>query len=283
MAVVFVLLLGASEWLIRAKIVPLDTGTQHARLFNESQSPNAIFGDSHMLKINGMEGFVNLARGGAGVESKVFAYYENKDPGKVVLHADANQFAALAGDAQEQDENAGVGDGTRFGLHVLSDRFQGFILAYWRRLLVDREFSLDSKIHADGAITESTVWGGAYSDSGRLRIASSTVALQRPVTPVADSAQGAAFIRVVSYLREREADLCLVVMPTPSEYHSLAEKIPAFQEARSFVRDVAASTGTTLVDLTEAEFGQDLFADEDHLNEIGGRRAGDLIAVRCFG
>ena len=88
-------LIASSEALIRFVVVPNDCYGAYVERLMSPTTPDAVFGDSHTLRIAGIPGFVNLSRGGDSVrtrESKIRRFYLNQTPGRVVLEADPNQF-----------------------------------------------------------------------------------------------------------------------------------------------------------------------------------------------
>jgi len=290
MAIAFPLLLvgmlGASEWLVRTRVVPHDSTAAHIERLLSPTTPNAIFGDSHTLRLVGMPGFVNLSRGGESVrtmEAKVRRYYATMAPGDVVLHADPNQFAP----GYPNDDGNGPPapfEPSSPALHVLSPDYRGFIADYWRRFLTGQGFEPSLTLHPDGAITDPAVWPDAYpSPEQRRRIAETSVAAQTPIEDIASSPSGVAYARLMGFLVGRGGNVCLVVMPHSSEYLALEQAHPTFAEAHAYVVEVADEYDLTLVDLTSAFADQSLFADEDHLNERGGRMAGAIVEERCFG
>ena len=91
-----VVVLAASEWLIRTRVLPNKTITWYMENFQTVSNENVVFGDSRTTNgIHGLPGFYNLSYPGDSVEVielKTRLYFEDKQPGKIILQADPHMF-----------------------------------------------------------------------------------------------------------------------------------------------------------------------------------------------
>jgi hypothetical protein len=278
-------LIASSEALIRFVVVPNDSYGAYVERLMSPTTPDAVFGDSHTLRIVGIPGFVNLSRGGDSVrtrESKIRRFYLNQTPGRVVLEADPNQFAPGYGDTTAYDQPDPF-EPTATRLYVVSAQYRGFVLDYWRRFLLRKGFDSSFIEYEDGALTQTSIWPHDFpTEAQQERVATRTVEEHAPVENLAASAAGASYRRTVEYLASAGAELCLVVMPQTAAYTTLAADHPTFAEARAYVAQIAHEAGVRFVDLSNDFADQSLFGDENHLNDVGGHIAGSLINERCF-
>jgi hypothetical protein len=130
-------LIAASEWMLRAYVLPVD-GLEHiARKMQDSSIPNAAFGDSHAAAVSNFDDkdFINLGLGGTTIRQmseRAHYYFSKVKPGKIIIEADSHLFADYRLEAQ------GVHIPESYASHRLAafdERHRRFMLDYWERFM----------------------------------------------------------------------------------------------------------------------------------------------------
>jgi hypothetical protein len=132
---VWIPFLAASEWMLRTYVLPVDGFEEIVRRINNSNTPNAAFGDSHAAAVSDFneKGFVNLGLGGTTIRQmseRAHYYFTKVKPGEVIIEADSHLFADY------RLEAPGVHVPDSYALHrlaVFDERHRGFLLDYWER------------------------------------------------------------------------------------------------------------------------------------------------------
>ena len=136
-AVVSVGFLGASEWLVRTKVVPQDNFEWIAARLRNSQQAKAAFGDSHVAAVPDYNtaDFVNLGIGATTIrrmDQRVRYYFGKIKPDEVIIQADPHLFAEYRLEARESYVPEAYSESR---LRVLDPRHRSFMIKYWTTLL----------------------------------------------------------------------------------------------------------------------------------------------------
>ncbi len=286
-------LIGASEWLVREKAAPADTFGRHVALFQETASPYAAFGDSHVARNFAAAGpVVNLAYPSENIEKmawKAKRYLDRVErPEAVLIQADAHLFS-------EYRAQSGLGDYRQaFGLEAppllfsLSPRYRPQLIALWKAFLVNGGV-LESGIEMtpEGALLSP----GDLSRWPEPRIeifVRGRVELQRPAEDFSSSAEAKAYRDMVARFTESGATVCLVSFPLSPAYRAALDALPdqdrgRYEAAHEFFENLAAAPDVRLIDDRSRYSDPELFRDPDHLNKKGALLYGPLLQDACFG
>ncbi len=290
-----VVLLSASELLVRAKIEPQDDFVSHVRLFNTSQATDAAFGDSHVARgFVPATGMINLAYPSEGIEHidwKVRTYFANRSPGQIILQADPHLLAPYRlrnrlGDYPDRFTGSlGAENGA---LRVREPRHRANLVNYWSSFATGGgEIRSRINILENGAILSP---GDLSKESDRWR----TFQLRKRIashrihsTPVV-AQRLEVYSNLLDFLVERGASVCMVNFPLSQEYRSAMNadlKLASKRErdaVLSFFETEALRTNARYVDLRDLSSDSSEFRDVDHLNGRAATKYGPTIMQFCF-
>ena len=292
LAVLAVLVVGfgvGSEVLIRTRVEPNHNFYEYLRLFRDSKSVNAIFGDSHAAYgLTGNDGFVNLANAGDsmyGIYEKLRTYFAGRRPGKVILQAGLHHFSRgyhLWRPADAEFTHL-LDTFDPLTPRILTGPSAQELFGYWRVFLSGHEFVPRHPILSDGS--RPVARDGrylAYTPQHR-RVGALRYARQvEPVVGVETSPVAGLYVRAVDYLLERGARVCLVTFPVTTDFKGAVRKLPRFARAREFFANLAKRKGIGYVDGWEVPLPDEMFDDYDHLSADGARRLTSIVVTRCF-
>jgi hypothetical protein len=130
----------ASEWMVRAYVLPQDNFEWIAKRLRNSTQPNAAFGDSHVAAVPAYntKDFVNLGIGATTIkrmDQRVRYYFSKINPGEVIIQADPHLFADYRLEAPGSYVPEDYSDSR---LRILDPQHRGFMLRYWTMLLTSR-------------------------------------------------------------------------------------------------------------------------------------------------
>ena len=292
-ALTFGMFVGASEWLLRAKVAPEDTLFKHVALFNSATAPYAAFGDSHVARgFDAAAPVFNFGYSSENIEQtawKAERYLaQNPAPKVILLQADPHLFssyrtgAGLAGYPEVFSREGGA------GLLTLSAQFRPQLPALWRafflhggRLRSEIEFTPQGTLLSPGDLSR---WSVAQVDSFiRIR-----ARLHVPVDGFEESADAAAYRLMVRRFLESGARLCLVAFPQAPVYRDRVikqspEAAAQFERALDFYRAFAADPRVRFFDHRMMFDDPALYRDPDHLNRTGAAKYGPVLQDVCFG
>lgn len=291
-AVALALLVGASEWLVRAKVLPEDTLYKHVALFRTAASPYAAFGDSHVARgFDAAAPVVNLAYPSENIEKmawKAERYLERTpNPRTVLIQADPHLFSPYRTGAGLDDYPQAFSKRGHGGLVSLSARYRPQLPAFWRSFL-NNGGRLTSRIEttAQGALLspgDLSRWSEAQIDE----FTSFRAALHIPEPGFETSRNADLYRSMVKAFVKAGAEVCLVSFPTSPIYRAgiEAQNLAAraeFARADEFFRAFAADPKVRYIDDRERFDDLSLFRDPDHLNKKGAMLYGPMLQARCF-
>ena len=287
---------GASEYLIRAKVEPVDVFEQSIDVFQAARARgvrNAAFGDSIPARGLLFEGgdFINLAFPGERpkrTEIKLEAYFRDIQPGRVILPANANLLKRPLDDTRGYEDI--FARSTRKPLHLLEDRHRGYLYDYWRTLLIKRRFETSVRIGAAGGllpIDPAALSTFATGDAAQRRQEAEELVL-RDLPPddeawFRDNPNIAIMRDMLAFLAARKAEVCLVRFPTAPEYRNLAAQHPAFARANRAFERLAAEFNVPLRDYRALYDEPRLFENPNHINHLAAPDFTRKVLDDCFG
>jgi len=216
------------------------------------------------------------------MDIKTSVYFEDLKPGKIILQADPHILADYLDSADRTSRARQYTDGSNPMLWMLEPEKRPFLYKYWEQYVNGEGFISVLTRQEDGALTQSSVWS-ERSEADQLTITTARTVLHRPLEDSDKNESAVAYDRIMKFLTERGADICMVSMPVTPLYLEQISEYPEYREALRYMVDLAGQYGATYVDLRNAVSSLDLFADEDHLNEQGTAPAALLIAEQCYG
>lgn len=277
---------GASEWLVRTKVVPQDSYASHISLLQRTEHTNAAFGDSHTARgFTAGNGFVNLAFPSEGVSHmawKTAHHFADKTPGRVILQADPHLFAAYRLHRAFEPYPEIVATESRHSvLRIAEPRHRARLPGYWMRF-IESGLRLESKVRQtpEGALLSP----GDFSDlSPRAQTLEARkrarIHLPGPDHLIAPAQRE--YMEMLDVLTQEGAEICLVTYPVTKAYLDAvgAAHLPILR----FFKREAARVGAVYVDARRTIQDQGLFRDPDHLNAHGAQTFSDLLTDSCFG
>lgn len=284
---VLLLLGGASEWLLRAKVMPEDHFWRHMALFEQDDRVDAAFGDSHVARgFLGDIAMVNLASPSENLDQialKIEHFFEDRSPGRVVLQADPHLFSTyrMAADDRNYPDLLADGSLTSSGLALFDSYYRPRLLRYWMVALLGNDgFVSTVEFTANGAQLSDTMLGETLTAREQLALIN-RVALHHSVGEDTD-AQRLRYAQIVEDLRNNGARVCLVGFPVSAPYRAVADQSESFLEARNWFRDLASTQQVAYHDYWEFPFENNEFQDWDHLNTAGSERFSADVLETCF-
>lgn len=283
--------LASTEALLRIAVVPKDIRLKHYELFENSTARNAAFGDSQMAAtITGVPGFMNFAYGGENfviTEYRVRKYFSDRKPGRVIIQANPNNFATYKEDMATSNWT------TRYiaGLDKVHDTiflstlplFRMYIWEYWKTALTRGAFESTVYLTKDGARFTRPEAKKPLTDKQFMREARKYFRSRSPSADFRHEATYRSFLSVLTFLKVRGADVCLVTTPFAKDYRRLVVDSPVIQQIFADFDALAHSYGFRRFNAWNAANDNRMFANTDHLNEVGAQAVTPLIMAGCFG
>ena len=289
---VLMLLVGASEWLVRTKVFPQDTMRKHIALFDRTTSPYVAFGDSHVARgFDAAAPVVNLAYPSENIEKMAWkaARYLEKTPSveAVLIQADPHLFASYRTEAGLGDYPAIFVNDNRKTLLSLSARYRPQLPALWQsfvtsggRLRSTIETTVQGALLSPGNLA-------AWPPAQVIEFTELRLKLHAPEASLTQSRQAVLYREMVMSFTDAGAMVCLVSFPTSPVYrkHFADMNIEIKQrwdEARDFFVRLAQHPNIQFVDHTARYGDPELFRDPDHLNKGGAVLYGPVLQETCF-
>ena len=292
-----VLALVGLEAALRLLVVPVEEGWAHrVDLVYRASNPDAVLGDSHFFRgFVTQDEFTNLAGGGSSPEAlEIVAreYFRFVDPGRVIVAASPQLFtrARAAAGAQEHDEYFGQNHlpfRMPFQLYVFEPGIARAVS--WLRdpgdLLERAAMSRARRVPGNGPDSvlqrKMAQMGAAELRAYTLR----TVAKNRPVDDLAESPGFASYRRLLDFLVERGARVCVVRTAVTPLFEELTRDDPDYVAAHRLLRETAKARGLRYVDSRAVlpDLGAQYFIDADHLAATGSAMFSQAVIRACYG
>lgn len=263
-------------------------------------SPNIQIGDSHAGgSWSAIPGYAFMGRGGLSpVELEAILRYSirHREVGKVLLVVGPNSFA--------RDRQAGwrvIPEGTfdlqwvPFPILLLEPAFRSGLSERIKSL-----FSIEARAQELTRSEAVDIWtetSERHGDAFHIGMVSKEVeflltegrySTQNPVPDFEQSNAFTAFERLVAWLDEVGTSTCIVDTPlTPMYREVIAAKgdDSRFYEARQAIAGVANRHGFRFAsgEILASDWGEELFANQDHLNARGHALWWPMVDEYCFG
>lgn len=288
----FSIIAGASEWLVRTKVMPEDSWGQHISIVRKTRSPYAAFGDSHVARnFDAAAPVVNLAYPSENIKKihwKVDHYLDRvSEPKIVLLQADPHLFAAYRTNIGIDNYDR-VFDGNAPLSVALSKYYRPQLIALWQVF-----FQKGGVIKSDIEVTEQGTllspgnlaqWPAAEVES----FTAQRLQLHRPQDNFENMQAAQQYRDMVDAITKRGARVCLVTFPLAPVYRAGLETLDQadkvqYDKAIEFFQALASSPNVQFIDDRDRYDDATLFRDPDHLNKTGARLYGPILQNACFG
>lgn len=284
-ALVFII---GSELLIHLYVAPGNGYDVIKCAFHDGDDTAVAFGDSRAASgILEASGFTNFAAAGESLETslgKFNAYVASGRGRYVLLQLGPQHFSFYRLSLDQADLLEDFLDPEPRTLQMLRPHFRRYLFDYWATLLRDpaRLFAGPQKTEATPIEPKSMPRLRNMPVDVRQRQAMIRTQLHIPVPGFADTADMKRLQGSLVRARDAGITLCLVTFPVSTAYRDAAGDFPVFSKIRNAYGTLATDLDITYVDLWEA-YGDDYFANVDHLNDDGARRLSDDLRRVCKG
>ncbi|MCP5124402.1 MAG: hypothetical protein H6973_01805 [Gammaproteobacteria bacterium] len=278
----------ATEWLIRTHVEPNDHLPTHLRLFQMTTALQAGFGDSHMaLGFQPPKDWVNLAFPGESIDTlayKINVLLARTELTRAIVQADAHMFAKYRA-KQMLGYNEQFGRSPQeldtINLRTLSGYHRPKLLAYWEVWLRKGTFASRTRFHASGWIEGNDNWIALTTEAQEQK-ARERAALHIPMSDFAVHPFAADYQSLLSNLRNRGIQTCMVEFPVTSTYLHYVDS-PNYQAVRIWFAEQARRLNLRLLAYNALYADQpDYFSDMDHLAPKGAHIFSQRIINDCF-
>jgi hypothetical protein len=293
LALLALLLLAASEWLVRTQVVPQDEFIKHAKLLESSKLENAAFGDSHVAR-----GFLpsadmlNLAYPSENLPQmdwKIRHYFGDKKPGNILLQADPHMFANYrlggVGDYPKNLKSASLNIESNF--KILIPRYRANLVNYWTsyfagggELKSQISFTENGAHLSSGDISNDTPRWRRFEDIARVN--THIIASGKPLEIYKQNYED-----ILDFLVSQGANICMVTFPHSPGYHEAVNQRESLKEARSeiigFFSQQSDRVGARYVNLDKSVTDISKYRDSDHLNGEATVELSAQLLKECFG
>jgi hypothetical protein len=279
----------AFELFLRYSVSPYDANFRHFSLFLESSAPSAAFGDSRTAYgFSGGEEMMNLAEPGESmglVSEKIRLHYKDIEPRRVILQIDSRLFS-LEGETVTTLEitNKRLAYYTYSGpLLLLHPWYASRKFSFLKYVLRGGKISKHSIIGADGFRPEYS----SINEWPANKISTQAGIRALNLIPLAsdkllESRAFGAFDEIVSFLKTKGADVCLVSFPIAAALIRRQAAIPLYREFRNFMKRYASQRSLRYSSFETEIFDNALFRDMVHLNARGAKFMSKKILESCF-
>jgi hypothetical protein len=283
-----------AELLLRLYIVPvIDSRANRVHVVYNAHNPDVVLGDSHLYRsFLRNHDFENLARPGSSpgaLEIVAREYFRRLDPDRVILQASPQLFSPTLHREGRQlhDRWFRLNVGLPFVPYVFEPGIVRELaaLADWDGLRHRTDVALGRTV-LDGPHVRKEAARRRALDPDALREAGETRARQnRPTARFEDQPGFAAYSRMLAFLVERGARVCMLTTAVDDAYLAAAAQDPLHRRADAALRQLAAAHGVRFVDFRDLglEFDVADFTNADHLTTAAGVRFSDRAIEACFG
>lgn len=288
------LALAVAEAMLRVWIVPIDDSRAHrVHLVYTASGSDVVLGDSHLYRaFLGSERFVDLARPGsspAALEIVAREYFRHREPGRVIVQASPqlfNRTMQLRG-AQQHDAWFTLNLGLPFVPYVFEPGIARELASFrdWGALR-RRAAASRGRMRSEGPVVDREAAERRAMSPEELRSeARRRVRSNAPVPDFADSPAFAAYRRLLDFLVERGAAVCLAETPVSPEYREAARDEPGHGRVEAALRRLAAERGLAYVAFRDLRLAlaTDDFTNADHATTRAGAAYAQRLEDACYG
>ena len=261
---------------------------QHVALFFDSKRKgvrNVVLGDSvaEVGFILEDEDFVNLSLGAEPLPVRVLKtrkYFEAIDPGLVVLAADAQALVWRDTHYSKYDLESLFSWNRRSPLRLLETHHRNLLMDYVRKYFNEGTLAENFRMLPNGG----TVMINADQRLIDRRMKDGPAKARRFVpTEQRRRDYEAHYLRLLQFLNEKQAQVCLVHYPMAPIFRAEADKFPEYAEIRVWFDKAAERFGFRFLDYWDAYDDPTLYTDSMHLSETAARALTRVILNDCFG
>ena len=281
------LVLGVGEWIVRSYIVPIPSTTPNQiHLIYTQSNRNIAIGDSHIYRaFIANDELLDLGLGGTTIpmmEIIVKQYYKYQEPGKVIVEVAPQLLSAdylnrgLQGYDQYFNQN--------YPIPIKIYLFEPGIGSWIENIKSFDDFArlTNDRIEGDANITLEGNWN-ELSYQNRLVRTRNRIRRQEPDI---DAAQDVlqTYEKIIGYLIERGADICMFRTPVDETYLDLTKKNPAYAESLEIFQSISVEQGVRYVDFQDLDyvFSLDKFINQDHITPKASTEIAPLVDYACF-
>ena len=289
----FVLFIGASEYLIRRHVEPADHFQIWMYNFLTRHEDSIAIGDSNThFAFLGRPGFFNMSRAGLAYEETyevIRRYHERQPLRRIILGV---SYSTLRAPAQEMDQGR-LYDRLRQrssfdAIHTFQARHRAFLWSYWYTAVVKRNFTSRFAYSSLGHFylvnpDENHTFMARPSEAIAIEADSfaHTIKHTTPENPAA-SMNGQKVAQTLAYLEREGVTVCVVTWPISSYLRDRLD--PALVErVQGYFRSIATAHGARYVDMQDAAYEREgeNFTSFTHATPRGAAQLTPLALSRC--
>lgn len=283
-----------AEVLFRLFIVEFDgRWPSRVHLVYRAQNPDVVIGDSHLYRAFATQDeFADLSRGGTApgaLEIVAEEYFRHLEPGRVIVEAgpqllrDEMQRGGTQGHERYFGQNR---VGLPFVLYVFEPGVS--LRARWLfeipKVIRQTEYERKRKRPGnpiDAALSERMV---TRSRQDVLEFTERVIDASRPISGVRESPAYMAYRRMLQRLRERGAEICMLVAPVSPLFERLTSRDVRYIEGSLALRELAVEQDIRYVNHSDLglSFDATSFIDTDHLTASAAERFAPAAIRACF-
>ena len=288
-----VMALAAVETLLRVYVVPVDhTRQNRIHLVYTAKSSNAILGDSHSnVGFMNTPNFTNLARAGSSpgaLEIVAREYFRFRDPGRVIVEASPQLFTRLMQKQgpQHHDDYFVQNVGLPFALYVFEPGIARHVGSLRNIQDLENLAHLAREQKIVGSQTEHKIQEkrATYSPERLQEVAAVRVKQSLPVRQLRESQVFGAYRRLLQFLRDRGADVCMVRTPVNQPFLEQSADAASYQDGLRALEQSARELGLRYVDFRDlpVKLEEKHFHNPDHLLAEGASIFAPAAVEACF-
>jgi len=274
-AILFCGFLGASEWLLRTRVVRVDNFHQQLALYRKNIPVDIVaFGDSHIFQdfVAG-ENMLNLGMVGESFElttTKLHHYLKKQTPKIIILQLSPHMFAPYRLTKNQRDYDAFFGNVEKPGQQflILDPVFRMKLAQYWKHFFFVGDFKSRGEFTAHGSFIMDHNITYPLTDE-ELFEARKRVHEHTPEPEFKSSPTSLLMRNTIEMLKKRGVEVCLVTLAVTPVYREYAAQNPDFEKTLNFFAQLARDTGVLYFSYWNNYDDYTMFSNQDHLNRKG--------------
>ena len=276
--------IGLAEAYLRTTVIDRDDRARRVRAVYESKHKDVMIGDSTLDVLFPIPGFENLAPPGAtAIELELLtrAFFRFREPRRVLLLAAPQLFGSERIRARARGSEAHYGQ--HIGVPLVLYSFEpgtSRLLAFYGRSI---PLWLSGRMPPRRGGYEGIMWADR-TPANRAKHRRRRLPSQVPVRGFRHTAHYTAYQRLVEFLAERNATVCMFRNPSTKLFRKGQDASPRTRAAIAELRELAASHGFRFVDGIQVDPALDIrdFTTADHLGPAAAERFTRAALAACF-
>ncbi len=283
-----------TEIFLRVYVIPNDKLSQIAVSVYESENRDVVIGDSQTVWgfREDYTAFNNLSFDGMPVETMEIIlreYYRHKNPNRVIIIAGPQMLA------ENRVERGDMGFNKFFKVNIINPPFMMYAferlvsrnladLPKWINNMPRNKLTWKSGIEEkEREEIEKNKWEDIKEDT-RIEMTRNRIDIQRPVENFHKTRNFNSYYRILDFLKEKNAMVCLLRMPVSVEYQELIHNDAVFLASEAAFKEMARLYEVRYVDFKQIPLSYDasFFINSDHLNEKGSKLFSPIAEKYCF-